>query len=171
MKATEPEKFIVIGTVGTAFGVKGWVKVNSHTNPKDNILDYTPWYINTKTGWEEIEVAERRVQSSHFVAHFVGCDDRDTALGFTHREIAIRRDQLPTPDEGEYYWTDLEGLTVIDQAGATLGTVDYIMETGANDVLVIKGEKPCLIPFLLNQTITRVDLEKQCIHVDWDADE
>lgn len=169
MKPTE--NFVIIGTVGTAFGVKGWVKINSFAKPKENIVDYSPWYLKTNKGWQEVEVTQKRTQSSHVVAHFAGCDDRDTALGFTHKEIAIERTQLPTPETGEYYWADLEGLTVIDQTGATLGTVDYLMETGANDVLVIKGEKPCLIPFLFEETVMSVDLTKKCIRVNWDADE
>ena len=171
MNAALSDKFVIIGTIGTAFGIKGWVKVHSHTNPSENMLHYTPWYIETTTGWVDAEVIEKRAHSDAVIAHMKGCDDRDAALRLTHKQIAIKREQLSEPSQDEYYWTDLEGLTVINQHGVCLGTVECLMETGANDVMVIKGEKPCLIPFVLRKTILNVDLMKKCIQVNWDANE
>lgn len=165
------EKYVIVGTVGTAFGVKGWVKVHSHTQPADNILDYDPWYLSTDQGWEKIESPEMRMQNDQVVAHFPGCDDRDVALRLTHRKVAIKRDQLPETAENEYYWSDLEGLTVINDTGEPLGVVDHFLETGANDVMVVKGEKMVLIPFLVGTTILNVDLNGGQIQVTWHEDE
>jgi 16S rRNA processing protein RimM len=104
------------------------------------------------------------------IAHLAGCENRDQAQALMGCEIAIRRDQLPDAAPGEYYWRDLQGLTVVTIEGELLGTVDHLIETGANDVLVVKGDRERLIPFVLNQVIVNVDLDKQELRVDWDKD-
>ena len=104
------------------------------------------------------------------IARLAGCESRDQAQALMGCEIAIRRDQLPVTAPGEYYWRDLQGLTVVTIEGELLGTVDHLIETGANDVLVVKGDRERLIPFVLNQVIVNVDLDKREIRVDWDKD-
>lgn len=113
---------------------------------------------------------EGRQHGKGVVAHLQDCDDRDQAQALMGHEIGIRRDQLPVTAPGEYYWSDLHGLKVITLDGEALGTVDHLIETGANDVLVVKGERERLIPFISEQVIISVDLDAGEIQVDWDKD-
>ena len=161
---------IVVGKISTPHGVKGWVKVFSFTDPIDNILNYQPWYIHRKDGWKSVEVEQGRVHGKTIVAHIEGIDDRDSAERLKGFEIAVQRDQLPEAEADEYYWIDLIGLQVVNLQGKVLGTVDHLMETGANDVLVIKGGKEHLVPFVLDDFIKEVDLKNKKMLVDWDAD-
>ena len=142
----------------------------SYTQPRENIIKYRPWYLKRDGEWQEWDLAEGRVHGKGIVAKFAQCDDRDMAFSLMECEIGIRRDQLPAAGPGEYYWRDLQGLTVVTLDGETLGTVDHLLETGANDVLVVKGDRERLIPFVVDQVITGVDLEEGTIQVDWDKD-
>jgi len=113
---------------------------------------------------------EGRQHGKGIVAHLQDCDDRDQAQVLMGYEIGIRRDQLPATAPGEYYWSDLQGLEVINLDGDALGTVDHLIETGANDVLVVKGDRERLIPFIREQVVISVDLDKGEIRVDWDKE-
>jgi 16S rRNA processing protein RimM len=167
MQANE-EEYAVVGKLGATYGIKGWIKVNSFTEQTFDILDFSPWYLESPTGWAKIELEDSRPHGKTIVAKLAGFDTPEQARLLTGKEIAIKRDQLPALKQGEYYWQDLEGLSVIDQNGKLLGTVNYLMATGANDVLIIKGEKEHAIPYLPGTVITRVDLEKKEIHVNWE---
>lgn len=160
----------MVGKINGLFGVRGWVKVFSYTDPISNILKYSPWCIRHQGHWQEIAVAEGQQQGKRIIARLAPCHDRDTAAQWLGADIAVYRTQLPPPAPDEYYWNDLMGLQVINQAGIELGTVDYLIETGANDVLVVKGERERLIPFVMGHVIIAVKLEQGCIQVDWDAD-
>ena len=166
--------WITVGTVGAPYGVKGWVKIQSHTEIPGNILDYDPWYLRPeKAGdaeWREVPVEAAREHGKGIVAKFAGCDDRDAAALMRGQLIAVRREQLPAPQEGEYYWVDLVGLRVETLDGTDLGVVDHLMATGANDVLVVKGERQRLIPFVMDHVVREVDLDAGVIRVDWQAD-
>jgi 16S rRNA processing protein RimM len=150
--------------------VRGWVRVYSYTRPRDNILRYNPWYIQRGGSWEEWPLAEGGQHGKGVIARLESCDDRDQARALMGCEIGIRRAQLPAAAPGEYYWSDLQGMKVVTLEGESLGTVDHLFETGANDVLVVKGERERLIPFVLNQVVVAVDLEAGEIRVDWDKD-
>jgi 16S rRNA processing protein RimM len=102
--------------------------------------------------------------------HIAGIDDRDIAASLLNTQIAVRREQLPPAAEGEYYWSDLVGLAVRTIAGVELGKVTHLMQTGANDVLVVKGDRERLIPFLQPDVVKRVDLDAGIIEVDWDPE-
>jgi len=136
--------------------------------PITNILDYDSWYLTDKENWTAFKIEESRPHGSGIVAKFVGYNDPEKARQLTGKLIAVKRSQLPTLQKNEYYWRDLEGLTVIDQHQKILGKVTHLLETGANDVLVIKGEKEHAVPYLLDKVITRVDLEKGEIHINWE---
>jgi 16S rRNA processing protein RimM len=150
--------------------VRGWVRVFSYTQPRENIVRYQPWYLQRDGNWERREVAEGRPQGKGVVARLQGCSDRDQARLLLGTEIGVRRAQLPEVEPGEYYWSDLEGLAVVGLSGERLGVVDHLLATGANDVLVVKGETEHLIPFVLGQVIKEVDLERSEIRVDWDKE-
>lgn len=163
--------FVIMGTLGIAHGVKGWLKVNSCTTPDTNILDYNPWYLKTAEGYETIDVLDKRIQGPHLVVHLKGCDNRETAKTWTNREVAIPRTALPDCRTDEFYWHDLEGLTVLDEKGAELGTLDHLIETGSKDIMVIIGDKVQQIPFIMHEVVKNVDLKAGNITVNWDLDE
>jgi 16S rRNA processing protein RimM len=166
---TQPiEKWVVLGRIAGVYGVKGWVKVVSETDPPANILGYAPWRLSQGDRQWEVEL-EGRPHGKGVIAHLRGCDDRDQAARLVGATIAVDRERLPPAAEGEYYWTDLEGLRVRNLQGIELGCVDHLFETGANDVMVVRGERERLLPFI-DSVILRVDLPGGLISVDWDAD-
>ncbi|HEY1773901.1 MAG TPA: ribosome maturation factor RimM [Gammaproteobacteria bacterium] len=163
-------KRIVIGKVGGPFGVKGWIKLLSWTQPREEIADYAPWQIRQGDQWKDWKVAEFRPHGKGLAARLVGLDDRDKAAALLGADIAVWRDQLGSPKPGQYYWADLVGLEVKNLEGSDFGRVEGLMATGANDVLVVKGERERLIPFIQDQVIKSVDLDAGVIQVDWDPD-
>ena len=168
---TDPSHPVIVGQVAGVFGVKGWIKVRSHTAPYDNILNYSPWYLKQDGHWQAYELVSGQKHSKGLIAQLKGCDDRDVAAGLVGQEIAISREQLPETGEGEYYWSDLIGLEVKNRQGELLGKVVQLMETGANDVLVVKGERgETLIPYVIGHYVLSVDLSAGCIEVDWEQD-
>ncbi len=163
-------EMVVLGRVTGIYGVKGWLRIFSHTSPRSNILTYPGWYLRKAGRWVKHEVQSGRVHGKGVVARLKGCDDRDQAAALLQAEIAIPREQLPDLQPDEFYWTDLEGLKVQTTDGLDLGVIDYLIETGANDVVVVKGERERLIPYLWQDVIQRVDLKAGVMIVDWDAD-
>lgn len=166
--------WITVGRIGAPYGVKGWSKVQSYTEVPSNILDYAPWFVrpaqDERAEWREAPLNGARVHGKGIVAQFSGSNDRDAAALLRGQEIAVRRDQLPAAADGEYYWFDLVGLRVETLAGVELGRVQEMMATGANDVMVVKGERERLIPFVTGPIVTDVDLAAGVIRVDWEAD-
>ncbi len=164
---------VTLGHIGGVFGVKGWVRVVSHTRPVSRILDYSPWYVQQGHDWTAIDVIAGHRQGRGIVAHLSGVEDRDQAAGLIQARIAVQRRQLPPLDAGEYYWADLEGLQVTTIQGVTLGQIDRLMETGANDVMVVQGEsEELLIPYI-PEVISKVDLDAGTMMVDlvdWDPE-
>jgi 16S rRNA processing protein RimM len=161
---------ILMGRVSGLFGVKGWLKIYSHAAPREGILDYKVWYLMRDGNWQPFRVAAGQRQGKSVVAHLEGYDDRDQATPLLGSDIAIRREQLPALADGEYYWSDLEGLRVVNLQGIELGVVSYLFETGANDVLVVKGERERLIPYTLGMAVKSIDLQDGLLTVDWDPD-
>lgn len=164
------EELISLGKISGVFGVKGWVKVHSYTDPREKIIDYHHWQIKHQGRWQTVELASGKRQGKTVVAQLVGLDDRDQAELYRGDEIAIFRHQLDDLQSGEYYWHQLVGLEVLTREGVKLGLVDHLLETGANDVLVVKGDRERLLPFTPGHTVVDVDLGAQQIIVDWDPD-
>ena len=163
--------YLNAGEISGVFGVKGLVKVFSFTEPRENILRYSPWLLQKNNQTREIKVSGGQRQGNTVVAELDGVADRDAALALMGWKILISKKQLPKPKPGEYYWADLVGLKVETQAGVTLGVVDHLLETGANDVLVVlDGETERLIPFIQQQTVLKIDLDAGLMIVDWDPD-
>lgn len=160
--------YIVVGKVGSTYGVQGWLKILSYTEWVNGILEYTPWYLGNEDNWQPIELIASREHGKGIIVKFLGYDNPEHARLLTGKTIAIMRSQLPVLKKDEYYWDDLKGLTVINQDGITLGKVIYLIETGSNDVLVVKGDKEHAIPYLPNDVIKSIDLEKHVMYVDWE---
>ncbi len=159
---------IEIGRITGLYGVRGWVRIYSYTAPREAILDYSPWQVKVDGGWCEMAVAEGRRHGKGIIARLEGYGDRDAAARLMGADIACYRSQLPQTAPGEYYWADLVGLTVVTLRGEELGVIEGLMETGANDVLVVKGERERLIPCLIGDVVVEVDLAGQQMRVDWD---
>jgi 16S rRNA processing protein RimM len=160
----------VLGRISGVFGVRGWVKVHSYTDPREAVLDYEGWSLGHEGDWRPANVAEGQRHGKTVVVRIDGFDDRDQAATLIGEEIAVPRDALPETENGHYYWRDLEGLRVLRSDGSKLGTVAYMLETGAHDVMVVKGEVERLIPFVYDEVIVDVDLAKGVITVDWEWD-
>ncbi len=168
---------VVLGKFGAVYGINGWLKVISYTDIPEGIFDYTPWQIQSQGKWQPVQISSWKRHSNGLIAKLEGVSDRDQAQIFVNAEIAVTQASLPALDDGEFYWKDLMGLTVVNEAGYDLGVVDDIMETGSNDVLVVKanrtdafGKKERLIPFLTDSVIKIVDKTQGRIIVDWDPD-
>jgi len=160
---------IVVGRISGIYGVQGWLKVMSYTRPRDNILTYSPWLVKLDENWQEMVLLDGRVQGKGLVAKIEGVVDRDEARGLLDADIAIERSQLTAVAPGEYYWHDIIGLDVINQQDKILGKLTELLETGANDVLVVEGKERILIPFVRDIYVLDINLEKNVIKVDWDS--
>lgn len=169
MKNTDEKRFITMGKLGSTYGVHGWLKIGAYTDHGPDLLDYSPWYLS-KDGktWKLADLEGSKEHGSGILAKFNGIDSPEEARLLTGMLIGIERSQMAELPEGEYYWTDLIGLNVIDKEGTFLGVVTYLMETGSNDVIIIKGDKEHAIPYLMNDVILSIDLEKKEIRVDWE---
>ncbi|GBL54154.1 ribosome maturation factor RimM [Pseudomonas citronellolis] len=169
------EEMIVLGKIVSVHGIRGEVKVYSFTDPLDNLLDYRRWTLKRGTEVRQAELVSGRVQGNVLVAKLKGLDDREVARTYADFEILVPRSELPELDDGEFYWSQLEGLKVIDTNGQLFGILDHMLETGANDVMVVKpcagslDDRERLLPYT-EQCVQSVDLAAGEIRVDWDAD-
>ncbi|WP_367026032.1 ribosome maturation factor RimM [Methylococcus sp. ANG] len=161
---------VVVGRVSGAFGVRGWVKAVSFTDPPVNLVGYRPWTLRRGDAEHRVDVLEGREHGSAVVVRLQGVDTREQAEALKGFEVTVLRSQLPPPAPGEYYRVDLIGLRVINLEGAELGEVVDVMETGANDVLVVRGDRERLVPFVLGEFVKSVNLAESRMVVDWDPE-
>jgi 16S rRNA processing protein RimM len=161
-------KTVVLGYVAAAHGLSGWVRIHSLTEPREAIFEYQPWLLGESL--QEVRVREGQVHGKRLIALLQDTDDRDQAEALIHRRIAVYRDQLQELPADEYYWADLLGLSVRLEDGRELGAIENMLATGANDVMVVRGEREHLIPFVPGQYVKQVDLDARAVIVDWDPD-
>lgn len=171
---------IIIGHLGDAYGIKGWLHLISYANPPENIFTYQHWTIKNN---QPIQLETHKTHGNHFVIKLQNCNDRDQALQFKHHDIFIDRSELPALKKNEYYWSDLTGLTVVNQNNDVLGVIDHLFETGSNDVIVITQRlnrdtehadgatliKQHFIPYL-KSVVKEIDLEAKKMVVDWECE-
>jgi len=166
-----PQGMILLGRVHGAFGVRGELKLESFTEPASAIFRYQPWTLRDVQGRERMLTQARgRETAKGLVTTFPDVIDRDGAEALRGTEVYAPRSALPPPKPGEYYWVDLEGLRVVNLEGADFGVVSHLFSTGANDVLVARGDRERMIPFLEPDYIRSVDFDSRIVTVDWDAD-
>lgn len=165
---TRREELVPLGYIAGVHGLKGWIKVHSWTQPREAILEYQPWLLGE--GLEPVRILEGQVHGKGLIARLPGVDDREQALALVRQEISVRREQLPALDSDSYYWADLEGLEVATEGGQPLGRIARMMETGANDVMIVAGDRERLIPFVPGEYVKQVDLHAGRVIVDWDPD-
>lgn len=171
-----PDHPITIGKVSGVYGVLGWIKIISFTDKADNIFDYTPWFIYLKFMWKLIYLDQWKCLSKRYIAKIRNISNRESAELLVHCSIIIDEKRLPYAGHDEYYCKDLIGCIVVTNKSICLGSVFRIIETTANDVLVIKlykkndvlKKKECLIPFIQNKVIKNINLNDRIIIVDWD---
>ncbi len=173
-------KRIALGHIASVYGVKGWLKIHSNTSPMENILNYPRWILDRDGQLMTVEIDQARQHGKGLVAHIVGCDDRELARSYCRSEITINADEMPEPEDDEIYWHQLESLDVFSRNAEgdniLLGKVSHLMETGANDVLVIRPSKGSidrrerLVPWLTGSVVLDVNPEKGFIRVDWDPE-
>ena len=168
--SAKPTKWVTLGRVSGVFGVKGWLKVQSYTEPRDNIARFGTWTLRMDGADRTFALENGRSHGRSVVAKLQGIDDRDEARDWVGAEVVVERERLPPTREGELYWTDLEGLEVRTTNGVVLGKVDHLLATGGNDVLVLDGSPGHLIPFVVGSVVQKVDLALGHIVVDWSVD-
>ncbi len=174
---------VLLGHITGTSGLKGWVKVHSDTDPRTNIFGFKSWWLEQAGAWTQVDVLQGRPQGKTIVVHIKGFDTPESAGPLTGAKIAVSRLDLPKPSAGEYYWRDLIGMQVVTVDGVKLGPIDRLFETGANDVAVVKDcrdqpeeeagankHKEVLVPWLVPDVITEVNIGERLITVDWDPD-
>lgn len=166
-QATE-RRVVPLGHIAGVHGVQGWVKVFSLTEPRETIFEYQPWLLGDDR--EEVSVSQGKQHGNRLIALLENVTGREQAEQLVGRQIAVYRDQFPALPEDEYYWTDLVGLSVNLADGTELGTIDRMLATGAHDVMVVRGERERLIPFVMGRYVKQVSLEEATVVVDWDPE-
>jgi 16S rRNA processing protein RimM len=165
---------VVLGRISGLFGVRGWVKVFSYTEPREAVLHYKGLLLGRNGDWQPVKVAEGQRHGKSVILRLEGFDDRDQAAKLIGTEIGADRSELPEPEDGHYYWLDLMGLKVVHRDGTEFGTIKDMLETGAHDVMVVKseqeGEQERLIPFVKDEVVISVDLNEKQVNVDWEWD-
>lgn len=167
---------VVLGRLTSPHGVKGWLKVYSYTSPIEGIFDYPHWVLSRRGQLETRRLLDARLQGKSLVVRLEGIDTRELAEQWAGAEVLMEKTALPELDSGEYYWHQLEGLEVVTRDGVKLGRVDYLFETGANDVMVVKpgegsfDDRERLLPFLPDDVILEIDLGDGRMTVDWDPE-
>jgi 16S rRNA processing protein RimM len=178
--AADSNELVVIGKVTSVYGVKGWVKIHSYTEPVENFLRYQDYYLDQADQWQPIAFDQLKRHQKGLVGLMEGIETRESASTYCQCDIAILASQMSSLDDGEFYWHELEGLSVWtrDVGGneLLLGKLHHMIETGANDVLVVRSSKGSLdkrerlIPYLPGQVIREIDIEASVIKVDWDPE-
>jgi 16S rRNA processing protein RimM len=175
---TSDTDFIILGCFGRVHGIKGFITLHSYTTPRDNLLHYKPCFYLLDKQWQPLQLKQVEVSDKQLLARVEGYDDRESVARLTHVQIGIRRDQLPDLNDGEFYWHELVGMTVINQQGTVFGKVTELIATGSNDVLIVEEEvsdasqdkRQVLIPYLPGSSIVAVSKADRSISVDWDWD-
>lgn len=168
---SDNERRILLGRIVGAFGIRGQIKIESWTEPRDAIFRYQPWILREASGDErEFSGARGKESGKHLVATFPEVTDRDVVEAMRGTEIFVPRSSLPPPSPGEFYWVDLEGFRVVNVDGQEYGTVSHLFSTGANDVLMVRGERERLVPFVEPDFVKSIDFDAGLITVDWDPD-
>jgi len=164
----ETQQRLIVGKFGAPFGVHGWVKIHSATDPIKAILDYQPWYIKLNEAWKPLTLITYKIHNKGLIAQIEGYDNPETVSELKNLEIYVLKTTLPKLSDDEIYWADLEGMQVYNKTGVHLGKIDHLISTGSNDVMIIIGERRHLIPFIRNDVVININKEKQEVLVDWD---
>ncbi|MBL4819918.1 MAG: ribosome maturation factor RimM [Gammaproteobacteria bacterium] len=170
------DELLTLAKIGRVHGLKGWLRIHSYTEPQSNLANYRTFQIAADPARANLEMDQLKQQGNNLIAHFQGYDQPEQAQELVGIELQVVPAQLPKLDSGEFYWHQLKGLSVINQQGQNLGKVARLMETGANDVLVVSATDDSvdrherLIPFLQGSVVKKIDPQQELIEVDWGVD-
>ncbi len=170
----ESEKnWIVIGHLGSSHGLQGWMKLFPHTKPVQNIQQYAQWFLQVAQEWQPVDMKSIQLKfnapKGYFYIKFADSHSPEETRKYLHLKIAVPQDQLPKLPKDDYYWYELEGLTVFNQQDILFGKISHLFSTGSNDVIVIQGDRERLIPYI-KAVVLAVDLAQGKMTVDWDED-
>ena len=165
------DEAVMMGYIAGVFGTRGWLKVHSYTRPRSNLLAYSVWLVGQPGAWREFALLSGKSHGPTLLAELAGIGTREQASELLRGQVAVLRTALPALPEDEHYWSDLLGMTVVNLNGANLGVVIRLVETGDHDVLVIRGEREYLIPFVRGRYVVEVDVASRRIVVDWHIDD
>jgi 16S rRNA processing protein RimM len=163
------DRVVILGKVAGTFGVHGWVKINSYTDPPENILEYAELLLGSPGRWTTIQLENGRITGKGVLGKLKGIETPEDARTRVGAELGVRRSEMPPPAPGEYYWSDLEGAEAESATGEKLGKVDHFRSTPAGTMIVIRGERELWVPFVKDR-IVKVDLEQGRIVLDWSLD-
>lgn len=177
--ASEPQ-MVRLGRISGVQGLKGWLKVFSDTQPREKIFEYPQWLLSKGGKIERVHPKAWKPSGKTLIVNLEGVETREQAEMMVGAWIELPTDEMPKLESGEYYWYQLEGLIAWiraeDGSEQVIGRVDHLLETGANDVLVVKptessiDDRERLIPWSLEKTIGNVDLESGRIELIWDTE-
>ncbi len=167
--ASASDRIVVLGKIAGTFGVKGWIKIKSYTEPVDNILDYDVLQLGRPGQWTPVKIEEGRVTDKGVLAKLEGLESPEEARLRVGMELGVWRSEMPAPEPGEYYLSDLEGIEAVSASGERLGNVDHFRSTPGGTVMVIRGEQEHWVPFVKDR-IVKVELDAGRIVLDWSAD-
>lgn len=169
--AATDRRRVILGRIRGPHGVRGWLRVQTFTEERETLLRHPRWLVGSGNDFREYRLEKGQGHGSGLLVSLEGVSGRDDAEALRNRDVAVWRDALPELPEDEFYWSDLEGLEVLTVKGVRLGVVERLFETGANDVMVVRGEdRERLIPFVMDEVVRRVDLSAGCLEVDWDPE-
>lgn len=162
-------KNVVLGRISAPFGVRGWVKIQLFTQNPEHLLERSNWSLGRDDKWREFEVVQAQPHGNSLIAELAGVESREAAAQLKGMQVAVERASLPPAEENEFYWADLIGLAVRNRQGESYGEIADMLATGANDVMVVRGERERLIPFV-GHVVDSIDLDARSVIVDWPAD-
>ena len=164
----ESSALIELGIVGAPFGVRGWIKLRSHTDPPERLLDHRELQLGLGGGWRAFRIESSGRSGGQLTVKLDGIDDRDQAQALRGAPVCVPRSELPQRDARDFYRADLVGCEVVNLAGVRLGVVQHFVETPAHALMVVRGEQEFWVP-AVPQHLRRVDLQARRVVVDWDA--
>ncbi|HEY7673188.1 MAG TPA: ribosome maturation factor RimM [Gammaproteobacteria bacterium] len=162
------EKRVTLGRISGAYGTKGWVKIRSYTERRGDIGRFDDWILEKRDFQRRVAVEASKLHGQDVVAKLGGIDDREAARELAGATVMVERAALPVCAPGQYYWTDLEGMSVRTAAGEELGTIDHLLAMPAHDVIVLAGAKARMIPFAVGTIVKRIDLDAGVVTVEWE---
>jgi 16S rRNA processing protein RimM len=164
----ESGALIELGVVGAPFGVRGWVKLRSHTDPPERLLEHRSLQLRLGGAWRAYRIEASGRSGGQLTVKLVGVEDRDAAAALKGAMIGVPRSELPPREDKDFYRADLIGCEVTNLEGERLGVVSHFVEIPAHALMVVRGEQEYWVP-AVPQHLRRVDLQARRIIVDWDA--
>lgn len=167
--SSAPSDYLAIAKIGASYGLSGYLKLQSYCEPKAKIFDYSPWYLLKNKTYQIFQLDDAKISEEKFLIKPANCNTPESARLLTNQLIYIHQNQLPKLKD-EYYWHDLIGCEVKNLRGEKLGMVEQMLETGANDVMLLKAKQHRAIPFIMHSVIQTVDIKNKLIIADWELD-